>query len=261
MSWAAVRFLFFWLMTVVQLPVIFFLPRGAIGYMKFFMRITNFIFGIRIRVKGRLADQRPLMILSNHISIFECATFPVAVRCGFFGKKEIESYPLIGWVARKFGVIFVDRRPSQATHVLGEVHRAMSSVKYPMVLFPEGTSTNGAYVKRFKSSLFNVIEGSDLTVQPLVLNYRHRDGSVISDEDLAQHYAFFNNRDMDCGPHCLRERPLLEQMLHVMAVGGLLVEITVLPPVPVKGMDRKQIAETLHKIISDKYMELKDKSI
>jgi hypothetical protein len=58
----------------------------------------------------------------------------------------------------------------------------------------------------------------------------------------------------------MRERPLLEQMLHVMAVGGLLVEITVLPPVPVMGMDRKQIADTLHKIISDKYMELKDKS-
>ena len=44
-----------------------------------------------------------------------------------------------------------------------------------------------------------------------------------------------------------------------MMLGGFMVELTVLPPPPLAGMDRKQIAETLHKTVSEKYMELKDK--
>ena len=42
-----------------------------------------------------------------------------------------------------------------------------------------------------------------------------------------------------------------------MMLGGFLVEIEVLPVPDLSGMDRKQMAETLHKIISDKYMENK----
>jgi hypothetical protein len=44
-----------------------------------------------------------------------------------------------------------------------------------------------------------------------------------------------------------------------MMLGGFTVEITLLPPPPLGGMDRKQIADVLQKIVSDKYMELKDK--
>ena len=44
-----------------------------------------------------------------------------------------------------------------------------------------------------------------------------------------------------------------------MMLGGFMVEITLLPPPPLGGMDRKQIADTLHKQVSEKYMELKDK--
>ena len=44
-----------------------------------------------------------------------------------------------------------------------------------------------------------------------------------------------------------------------MMLGGFTVEITVMSPPDLHGLDRKQIAEVLHKIISDKYMEIKDK--
>ncbi len=257
---AAIKFITFWLLVVVQLPIIFLLPRGraSVWYMKIFMKILLILAGIKIEVHGKLVKHRPLLVVSNHISIFEIATFPVAFGGSFIAKKEMENWPLVGWVAKKFGVIFVDRRPSHAMDALKLVKDTVANVKYPMFLFPEGTTTNGAYVKQFKSTLFNFIEGSNVVVQPMAMHYRFRDGGVISDEDLAEHFAYFNNSNQDMGPSCTRERSAFGQVFHIMVLGGFKVEITVMPPPPLAGLNRKQIAETLHEIVSDKYMELKD---
>ncbi len=258
----AVRFALFWIMVVLQLPIIFILPRGrwSVAYMRVFMKILLILAGIRVRVDGNLVKNRPLLVISNHISLFEIATFPVVFGGSLVSKKEVESWPLVGWVARKFGVVFIDRRPSAAHTALANVQKQLATISYPLFVFPEGTTTNGAYVKQFKSSLFNFVENSDITVQPVVVHYRHRDGSPLSDVDLANHFAYFDNKKMDIGPLCERERSAFSQVFHVMTLGGFRVEITVLPPPPLADMDRKQIAETLHKIVSDKYMDLKDKS-
>ena len=258
---AAIKFITFWILVMIQLPIIFILPRStaSVKYMSFFMRILLWLAGIKIRVHGKISSKRPLLVISNHISIFEIATFPVALGGSFIAKKEMEHWPLVGWVSRKFGVVFIDRRPSHALDALAQVRDTLNSVSYPVFLFPEGTTTNGAYVKPFKSTLFNFVENSDVTVQPLVMNYRFRDGAPISDADMAEHFAYFNNSDQDTGPKCSRERSAFGQVFHIMMLGGFMVELTVLPPPPLAGMDRKQIAETLHKIVSDKYMELKDK--
>ncbi len=259
---AVLRFILFWILVVIQLPIIFLLPRGraSVAYMRFFMRILLYVVGVRVRVHGALSSHRPLLVISNHISIFEIATFPVAFGGSFIAKKEMESWPLVGWVSRKFGVVFVDRRPSHAMDALAQVQDTLSNVSYPIFLFPEGTTTNGAYVKTFKSTLFNFIENSNVVVQPMVMNYRFRDGTPISDADMAEHFAYFNNSNQDMGPTCSRERSAFGQVFHIMVLGGFLVEITVMPPPPLAGMDRKQIAETLHTIVSDKYMKLKNKT-
>ena len=258
---AVLKFMTFWIMVIIQLPIIFILPRvrASVWYMGVFMRFLLVLAGIKIRVHGQLSSRRPLLVISNHISIFEIATFPVALGGSFIAKKEMESWPLVGWVSRKFGVVFIDRRPSHAMDALKQVQQTLSSVSYPIFLFPEGTTTNGAYVKPFKSTLFNFVENSDVVVQPLVMNYRYRNGDVISDADMAEHFAYFDNAKQDMGPHCSRERSAFGQVFHIMMLGGFMVELTVLPPPPLAGMDRKQIAETLHKIVSDKYMELKNK--
>ena len=256
--WAMVRMAFALILVGVNAVALIFVPRNfSVGYMRFFMRQFNFITGVRFRVRGKLSKQRPLLCVCNHISIFELTTMPVAFRCSFFGKKEISNWPLVGWIAKKFGVIFIDRRPSHAMDALNAVKNELDRVDYPMFIFPEGTSTNGAYVKQFKSSLFDVVEKTGATVQPVVIYYRLRDGTKISDENLANHFAYFDNKKMDCGPFCKRERSAFMQVFHVMVLGGFLVEIEVLPVPDLSGMDRKQIADELHKIISENYMKNK----
>ncbi len=259
---ACIKFGLFWILVFLQLPIILLLPRGRVSvwYMRVFMGFLLRIAGIRVRVHGQLSKERPLLVVANHISVFEIATFPGVFGGSFIAKKEMESWPLVGWVSRKFGVVFVDRRPSHAHDALAVVQRAVQSVPYPMFLFPEGTTTNGAYVMPFKSTLFSFIENSNVTVQPMAVHYRHRDGSPISDADMANHYAYFDNKKVTVGPLAARERSAFSQVFHIMVIGGFCVEITVLPPPPLAGLDRKQIAATLQKSVSEKYMELKDKN-
>lgn len=256
---AIILFAFALVVLFINSVILCFIPRGkySVKYMRFFMRQCNSIIGIKFKVKGELSKKRPLLCVCNHISIFELSTFPVAFGGSFFGKKEISEWPFVGWMAKKFGVVFVDRRPSHALEVLDLINQELSHVDYPLFIFPEGTSTNGAYVKQFKSSMFDVIQKTGITVQPVVIHYRLKDGTKISDEDMANHFAYFDNKKMDVGPFCKTERSALMQVLHIMILGGFLVEIEVLPVPDLSGMDRKQMAEKLHKIISEKYMKTK----
>ena len=252
-------FMMAWLLVFLNAFVLLFIPKGklSVRYMRFFMRQFNFMTGVKFKVHGKLSDKRPLLCVCNHISVFELATIPVALGGSFFGKKEISEWPLVGWIAKKFGVIFIDRRPSHANEALNLIQNELEKVDYPLFIFPEGTTTNGAYVKQFKSSLFDVVEKTGATVQPVVIHYRLKDGTKISDEDMANHFAYFDNKKQDCGPFCKIERSAFMQIFHIMVLGGFLVEIEVLPVPDLGGKDRKQIAGTLHEIISKEYMKSK----
>jgi len=258
---APFRFLAFLLWIIPNAIIVLFIPTGSkmgLWALRFFMRGVMIITGIRMKVHGQLSKKRPLLVVGNHISIFEMVTFPVAFGGSFFGKKEIESYPLVGWMAKKFGVILVDRRPSHALEGIEKLKKEMAKADYPMFLFPEGTTNSGTYVLPFKSTLFNFMEsGADVTVQPVVQFYRYRDGSKIPDQIMADDYAFFDNCKMTQPPYCHTERSLVGQIYHNMRIGGFLVEVFVLPPPPLAGKNRKEIATTLHEIISDEFNKLK----
>lgn len=254
------RFAAFWVMVMVQLPIIILLParkKITVKYMAVFMKILLVLASIKIVKHGQISKKRPLLVAGNHISVFEIATFPVMFGGSFVSKNDVRHWPLVGYIANKFGVVFIDRRPSHAADALKLVQDEISHIDWPLYIFPEGTTTNGAYVKEFKSSLFNVAEGTNVTVQPVVTQYCFHDGTPIGDQDLAEHYAYFDNKKQTQGPYCSRERSAFGQIFHIMVLGGFRVDVYMLPPPPLAGMDRKQMATELHKIISNKYMEIK----
>lgn len=258
-TWAIIKFIISWILVFVYAFFLLFVPtgKGSVKHLRFFMRCFAFMTGVKFKVTGKLSTKRPLLCVCNHISVFEFASMPLAFGASFFGKKEISQWPLVGWICKKFGVIFIDRRPSHAIEALDTLKQELEHTTYPMFIFPEGTTTNGAYVKQFKSSLFDVVEKTGVTVQPVVIHYRLRDGTKISEEDMANHFAYFCNCKMDQGPLCCRERSAFMQVFHIMVLGGFLVEVKVLPVPDLSGMDRKQMAETLHNIVSNEYMKNK----
>ena len=257
------RFTLFWIWAILQVPIaLVLLPfgvRAGVGQFSFFTKVVLKIAGIRVRVYGEMSTARPLLMVGNHISVFEFMTFPATFGGSFFGKDDIAKMPFVGPMARFFGVVFVSRRTSDAAKMAELIDKKMRRVSWPMMIYPEGTTTNGSVVLPFKSSMFDFIEkGAKVTVQPITMLYRDGAGHAIDDQVLADEYAYFDNAKMPAGAKlCRKERSWIGQMFHVFALGGFIVEFHLLPTPPLADMDRKQIAEILHKKVSEKFMELK----
>jgi 1-acyl-sn-glycerol-3-phosphate acyltransferase len=257
---ALVRTFFFMVWAVAQIPFLIIFSalcrRLRIWQFHVWASVCARIFGIRAHVDGKIAGQRPLLMISNHISVFELVAFPALFGCGFFAKGEIKKYPLVGWIVGAFGNLFIDRRPSRAMQTVALIEREMARASNPFVIFPEGTTDNGAHVLPFKSAMFDFIaNGAAVQIQPVVIFYRDKSGNKIPPQVLADEYAFFVNAKQNQPPYAAREWSVAGILWKNMVRGGLSIEIRLLPVFDPKGMDRKEIAARLHEIVLAKFQE------
>ncbi|MDR0449596.1 MAG: 1-acyl-sn-glycerol-3-phosphate acyltransferase [Rickettsiales bacterium] len=262
------RFFVWFIWSILNLPLFIVSsmlpPNSRVGILQFYMKNSYSVFGFRARRVGNVAPNRPLMIVCNHIGWLELFALPAVAKISFFGKGEIKSWPILGWIVGALGVVYVDRRPAFVKDSLAAVTQTMKRATNPVVLFPEGTTSNGSYVKKFKSSLFNFLEpqlegkGGDVAIQPVVQLYRYPDGRLIPEKDLADNYAYFNNDSVEEGPKAEVQRNGVAIAVNIMALGGILVEYHFLPVVDLSDVhDRKELADKLQKIIAAKYKELR----
>ena len=123
---AGIKFAAFWLAIVVQIPILILIPKGrwSVAYSRVFYGILMSITGVRVHVNGKLSNARPLLLVSNHISVFEMAVFPLALGTSFFGKEDIEKYPLVGWIGKKFGVVFISPNPRTQVETTKKINDA-----------------------------------------------------------------------------------------------------------------------------------------
>jgi 1-acyl-sn-glycerol-3-phosphate acyltransferase len=134
------------------------------------------IFRTRIRVDGAIPASG--LVVSNHLSYMDilviCATTPAV----FVAKHEVRSWPVFGWFAILAGTVFVDRdRRSAVATVANEVESALREGAL-VVLFPEGTSSDGSSVLPFKPSLLQPVVQSNYPVTAARIEYELIDGNV-----------------------------------------------------------------------------------
>lgn len=108
--------------------------------------------GAEVRVTGAVPRQG--LVVSNHLSYLDIASYSSVMPCAFVSKSEVRSWPYFGAAALAAGTIFLDRgsRPSAAAACGQIAQRIAASV--PVLLFPEGTTTDGSEVHRFHAGLF-----------------------------------------------------------------------------------------------------------
>mmetsp|Transcript_50317 Transcript_50317/g.129591 ORF Transcript_50317/g.129591 Transcript_50317/m.129591 type:complete len:329 (-) Transcript_50317:296-1282(-) len=142
----------------------------------FHCRVLLFALGFYwINVEGKRDDNAPLLI-SNHISYVDILVHAAFAKSGFISKASIKKLPLVGEMASSMGTIFVDRmaaKEGKATKSTTEqLCDALHSEKRenPIVVFPEGTTTNGKYLLKFRTGAF--VPG--LPVQPVLINYPYK---------------------------------------------------------------------------------------
>ncbi|MEL6429018.1 MAG: lysophospholipid acyltransferase family protein [Planctomycetota bacterium] len=128
------------------------------------------IMGVRARFEG----PRPTgsyFLVANHLSYVDIPLMLARLDARFLAKSEIAGWPVMGLLARTTGTLFIDRsRKRDLTRAIGEI-RAVLARGTGVIVFPEGTSTDGAAVEPFKPSLFQVPVELGLPVQCAAIHY------------------------------------------------------------------------------------------
>lgn len=111
------------------------------------------VFQVRIKLTG-LPPHTGLLI-SNHLSYLDILVLAALAPPTFVSKDEVRNWPVFGWLARLAGTIFLDRTSRVGVkQVCAAIDRSFNTGKL-VVLFPEGTSTDGTFVAPFRPSLLD----------------------------------------------------------------------------------------------------------
>ncbi|XP_058210852.1 lysophospholipid acyltransferase LPEAT2-like isoform X2 [Rhododendron vialii] len=134
-------------------------------------RCILFSFGYHwIKRRGRPAPRETApIVVSNHVSYIEPIFFFYELFPTIVASESHDSIPVVGTIIRAMQVIYVNRfSPSSRKHAVSEIKRKASSGRFPrLLLFPEGTTTNGRLLMSFQLGAF--IPG--YPIQPVVVRY------------------------------------------------------------------------------------------
>lgn len=109
--------------------------------------------GVRIHEVGRKANAHPLLIVANHVSWLDISVITALAPVVFVAKRDVAAWPMFGLLARLQRTVFVDRNRRQKTReVNAEIAQRLADGD-PVVLFAEGTSSDGNRVLAFRSAL------------------------------------------------------------------------------------------------------------
>ena len=183
-------------------------------------RILCALIGVRIREVGRRSTAAPALILSNHVSWLDICVITALAPVVFVAKSEVARWPVLGWLAKLQRTVFINR---QARHQTGAATREIAGRLLggdAVVLFAEGTSSDGIRVLPFRSSLVGAVHHAlgdsthhtHVTVQPMSLAYIGFSG-VPMGRGLRERVAWYG--DAELVPH----------LLHVLSSGA--VDVTV----------------------------------
>ena len=118
------------------------------------------------------------MFVSNHASYLDIIILSSLIKTSFVAKKEVASWPLLGLLAKLQKTLFIDRKISSIRKQENLIETHLKQKKN-LVIFPEGTSTDGNKVQYFKSSLFNIFENkinSKINIQNITIVYKKVNG-------------------------------------------------------------------------------------
>ena len=171
-------------------------------------RILCALIGVRIREVGVRSADSPALILSNHVSWLDICVISALAPVVFVAKREVAGWPVFGSLAKLQRTIFVNR---QARHQIGAASREIAGRLLggdAVVLFAEGTSSDGTRVLPFRSSLVGAVHHAlgnsthhtHVTVQPMSVAYVSVSGVPIG-RGLRERVAWYG--DADLIPHLL----------------------------------------------------------
>ncbi len=198
------------------------------------------VFGIRVHVTGKPVTDKPVLFVSNHVSWLDITALSTIAPLCFVAKAEVGTWPFVSLLAKLQRTVFVDRtKRALVRDKAGEIAERLGAGDN-IVLFAEGTSSDGNRVLPFRSSLFSAASfaadparnsaAADAAVQTVAIAYTHLHGLPILRHERPL-VAWYGEMDM------------ISHAWNVLKIGPLDVTVSISDPVPLASLrDRKELA-------------------
>ena len=193
-----------------------------------FMRRLSAALPFEVEVWGEL-PQGPHLWLSNHVSWTDIPLLGQLLPLSFLSKAEVRTWPLAGWLAHKAGTLFIRRGSGDSALLARQLHRHLSAGRQ-LLIFPEGTTTDGLQIRTFHGRLLTSAIDTGTPLQPVAIRYL-RDGETdlvapfIGDDDLPSH------------------------LLRLFAADRAKVQIQLLAPIASAGRERNVLARQAQRAV------------
>ncbi len=181
------------------------------------------ILGGRVTVTGAPVEGGALMVC-NHVSWLDIPLLGGESSVRFLAKKEIEGWPIVGWLATKAGTLYIERgRRGAAQEAADNISESLRQGDVVLV-FPEGTTSNGKDVLPFHARLFASAIETGVDIQPVAICYRDASGAVSEKIPYVDDMSLWDN------------------LMDILPSPHIDIEIHYLPPIKISGQDRKELA-------------------
>lgn len=185
-------------------------------------RLVQGVLGVRRIVRGVPADG-PVLVAANHISWLDIVVLGSDVGTCFVSKSEVASWPVVGWLARQGGTLFIHRGRHESAERIAHDMTLRLARRGRLLFFPEGTTSDGTAVRRFKNRLFQPALAAAAPVQPVAIRYA-RGSEVVDPVAYIEGVSF------------------TASLIGVMARRRTEVTVHWCPPFPVEGLERRDVA-------------------
>jgi len=193
------------------------------------------IAGMRISITGPLPEA-PFVLVANHLSYVDIVLLFRGLGCVFVAKQELRHWPILGYLTRRVGTIFVDRRLRRdAVRVVDEIGAAIARGD-GVVVFPEGTSSPGDGVYPMKPALLEWAAREGFPVRCAALGYQTPPGAP------PPHLAVCWWGDMTFAPH----------LMQLLRLPGFQATIDFVPE-PIVSRDRAELAARAREEIARRF--------
>src|SRR5664279_796364 len=221
-----------WLLDKLRLPGWGFISSN-------YYRVLRALLRVHVRVVGEPIRDRPVLFVSNHISWVDIIVIGSLAPVAFVAKSEVGNWPLVGATARMQRTVFVDRaRRQQTGDAIGDIVERLASGT-SVVLFAEGTSSDGNRVLPFRSALVGAVKEAGVRakqgvlIQPMSICYTRLNGVPMGRQHRPT-VAWYG--DLDFMPH----------IKALIACGAIDAVVSYGEPVAADGTsDRKAMAKSL----------------
>jgi 1-acyl-sn-glycerol-3-phosphate acyltransferase len=187
--------------------------------------------GLSFETRG-LPRPGATLLVANHVSWLDIAAIHAAApQARFVSKADVLAWPLLGWLIRNAGTLFIEReRKRDALRVVHTMAEALQRGE-TVAIFPEGTTGAGPELLPFHANLLQAAVATGTPVQPVALRY------------------FDTGHRFSPAAEFLGGTTLLQSVWRIASARGLGVTVEVLPPISTAHADRRALAEHLRELI------------